>query len=62
MSLDEAQERILYIFGSKDAAVAWFDAEQPSLDYHRPIDLIETKTGREAVRQVLGRIEHGVYT
>ena len=48
------------IFGSK-AAEGWLNAPAIGLDQRRPIDLLSTAVGVEAVEDYLTRIECGVY-
>jgi putative toxin-antitoxin system antitoxin component (TIGR02293 family) len=50
------------VFGSKEDAEAWLERPAPSLGNQRPIDLLRTPPGVELVKQVLTRIEYGVYT
>ena len=50
------------IFGSDDAAEAWLKAPALGLDQRRPIDLLATPVGVQAVEDYLTRIEYGVYT
>jgi Protein of unknown function (DUF2384) len=52
--------RALEVFGSSDRAIEWMRQENPALGNQPPIRVIQTETGRKAVRDVLGRIEHGV--
>lgn len=52
-------ERVL-----EDAAVArgWLRAEQPGLGGRVPLALIRTEAGAREVEDLLGRIEHGVFS
>lgn len=52
--------RALEVFGSSDRAIEWMREENPALGNQPPIRVIQTEAGRKAVRDVLGRIEHGV--
>ncbi len=49
------------IFGSKAAAEAWMSQPAIGLDQRRPIDLLATTAGVEALEDYLTRIEYGVY-
>lgn len=49
------------IFGTKAAAETWLNAPAIGLDQRRPIDLLSTAVGVEAVEDYLTRIEYGVY-
>ena len=53
--------RATEIFGSKDEAEAWMNRPAIGLDQRRPIDLMSTSVGIEAVEDYLTRVEYGVY-
>lgn len=50
------------IMGSQEAAEAWILEPAMGLNNRRPIDLLETAAGAEAVENYLTRLEYGVYT
>lgn len=50
------------VLGSKPAAKAWMRTRAPGLDGRRPAELLREPEGRELVRTLLLRMEHGVYT
>lgn len=50
------------VFGSQDEAEQWLERPAIGLDQRRPIDLLATPAGVEAVEIYLKRIEYGVYT
>lgn len=50
------------VMGSKEAAEEWFEAPAIGLDNRRPIDLLSSAAGAEAVEDYLTRLEYGVYT
>ncbi|HYL72773.1 MAG TPA: MbcA/ParS/Xre antitoxin family protein [Bryobacteraceae bacterium] len=52
--------RALEVFGSSDRAIEWMREKNPALGNQPPIRVIQTEAGGKAVRDVLGRIEHGV--
>jgi putative toxin-antitoxin system antitoxin component (TIGR02293 family) len=45
-----------------DRARAWLRAVQPGLANRSPLDLLSTEAGARAVEDLLGRIEHGVFS
>lgn len=49
-------------FGSKEEAEAWMTRPAIGLDQRKPMDLMATTAGIEAVEEYLTRIEYGVYT
>lgn len=59
--LAEAVARASDVFGSRAAAEAWLEAPATGLDGRRPIDLLASTAGTEAVLTFLERIDHGVY-
>lgn len=50
------------VLGDQDAAEAWMLAPATGLDNRRPIDLLSSTAGAEAVEHHLTRMEYGVYT
>ena len=50
------------IFGSKDAFFKWLNLPNTALGGMEPRELIEIPEGVSKVRDILGRIEHGVYS
>lgn len=54
--LDRAAE----VLGSRAAARAWLTRATPALGGKTPLSLLDTSLGWAEVKQVLGRIEHGV--
>lgn len=49
------------VFGP-DKFKLWMRTENRVLENHRPIDIIDTSIGIEMVEDLVGRIEHGVYS
>lgn len=50
------------VFGDQVAAEQWLASPAFALGERRPIDLLSTAVGAGLVEQLLGRIEHGVYS
>lgn len=50
------------VLGTQDAAERWLSRPALALDGQRPIELLSTPVGAQLVEQLLGRIDHGVYT
>ena len=57
----EVLGRASEILGSREAAETWMTTSAIGLDRRRPIDLLATAVGLEAVETYLTRIEYGVY-
>jgi putative toxin-antitoxin system antitoxin component (TIGR02293 family) len=58
----ELLERAVALFGSYPDAEAWLNRPAVALDYCKPIDLVSTPAGLEAVEAHLTPLEYGVYT
>lgn len=58
VSLYEATE----ILGSRTKASKWLRRENRALGALRPLDMLATEAGYEEVRNVLGRVEWGVWS
>ncbi len=54
--------RATELFGSQAEAEAWLERPAMALDRRKPIDLLSTPAGVEAVEDHLTRLEYGVYT
>lgn len=50
------------IFGNKENFFKWLNLPNTALGGMQPIELIELPEGISKVRDILGRIEHGVYS
>ncbi len=49
------------VLGSAEAANEWLNTEAMGLEFRKPIDLISTSPGAEAVKTLLQRMKYGVY-
>ena len=49
------------VFGEPVRAGKWLRSPVPSLNGQRPVDLLVSEAGTQAVEQVLGRIDHGMF-
>jgi putative toxin-antitoxin system antitoxin component (TIGR02293 family) len=56
----EIQMPALQVFGDSERAVQWMRESNPALGGQTPILAVGTDSGIKAVRDILGRIEHGV--
>jgi len=50
------------VLGAKEEAEAWLNRPAIGLSNRKPIDLLATSAGVEAVEEYLTRLEYGVYT
>ena len=49
------------VFGEAARAHKWLRKPNPALCDQRPIDLLQSESGTQAVEQLLGQIDHGMY-
>ena len=52
----------LQLFGNNENVRKWLHAELPALGWRTPIDYAQTEPGAREVENLLGRIEHGVFS
>lgn len=50
-----------HVFGDDHKVQRWLAKPNQSLNHETPLVLLATSTGRGLVRDVLGRIEHGIF-
>lgn len=50
------------ILGTREKALAWLVKPNRALEMESPLSRLETEAGYETVRNLLGRIEYGVYS
>jgi putative toxin-antitoxin system antitoxin component (TIGR02293 family) len=50
------------VLGSKEKASGWLQAPNQALGGQTPLSLLGTDPGAQQVEEVLGRIEHGVFS
>lgn len=55
-------EQAVITMGTSELAVEWLNKPALALNGEHPIDLLQTTEGAELVRQILERIDWGVYT
>ena len=54
--------RAIDVVGGETEARSWLFAPAPALDGRSPFEVASTEIGADRVFQLLGRIEHGVFT
>ena len=59
---DRIMIRAVEVLGSREEASRWLHAPNPALGGQTPLELLDTDLGSRQVEDVLGRIEHGVYS
>ena len=55
-------DRAREVFGTDDNVRKWLHAELPALGWRTPIDFAQTEPGAREVENLIGRIEHGVFS
>jgi putative toxin-antitoxin system antitoxin component (TIGR02293 family) len=62
LRLARVTQRAAEVFEKGDLALDWLKRSNRSLSGIRPLDLLDTDIGAENVLDVLGRVEHGVFS
>jgi len=55
-------QRALEVLGDREEARLWFTSSKKALGGKTPLEFSETEVGAREVEDLLGRIEHGVYS
>ncbi|MHB8978027.1 MAG: antitoxin Xre/MbcA/ParS toxin-binding domain-containing protein [Trichloromonadaceae bacterium] len=50
------------VLGSQSNATGWLTRELMPLEGKTPVDACRTREGRQQVLNILGRIEHGIFS
>ncbi len=50
------------VLGSSQAAERWLKEQIPALGFETPLSMLDTDEGAQMVSDILGRIEHGVFS
>ena len=61
-NLQKLVSRTQEVFEDKEVAVQWLESPNPILNNKKPIDLATTDAGLNEVLQLLGRLEHGIFS
>ena len=48
--------------GNEEAGIRWFTSPNRALDGQSPLEVAATETGTREVENLIGRLEHGVFT
>lgn len=54
--------RAVEVLQDKDEALHWLNTPKKALGGKVPLDLAETQVGADEVKDLLSKIEHGVFT
>ncbi|HLF65812.1 MAG TPA: antitoxin Xre/MbcA/ParS toxin-binding domain-containing protein [Saprospiraceae bacterium] len=61
VEIAEVIEHALHVFPGREQVIDWLHTSLVGLGGRKPIDLLDNSFGIRAVRQALGRLEHGVF-
>lgn len=61
-TLEEVAVKAMTLFGSEEAAGAWFNAPAVAFGWNKPAEVMATKEGVQLVHDLLTRLEYGVFT
>ena len=50
------------IFGSRNKVNLWMETPNKALGQKKPVELLSSSYGVQMIHEVLGRIEHGIYS
>lgn len=59
--LESVRAMAAEVLGSVEAADEWLNTEAMGVEFRRPIDLLSTSPGADAVKTLLQRMKYGVY-
>jgi putative toxin-antitoxin system antitoxin component (TIGR02293 family) len=62
LKLAEVFAKGIDVFGDKSTFKSWLEQPNVALGRKVPIDLLDTRYGSDMVLDILGRIEHGIYS
>ncbi len=62
LEIAEVISRGIEVFDSLDHFTKWLHQEVRYLNYQKPLDYLDTSFGTKMVLDILGRIEHGVFS
>jgi len=61
LEIAEVISRGIEVLGTIEAFTKWLQSEIRVLNNKKPIDFLDTSFGAKLIKDVLGRIEHGIY-
>lgn len=56
------EQAVALFEGDSGAARRWLTAPSKELDNHSPLEIARTEIGAREVENLIGRLEHGVFT
>jgi putative toxin-antitoxin system antitoxin component (TIGR02293 family) len=62
LEIAEVISRGIEVLGTLDNFTSWVHSEIRVLSYKKPLDYLDTSFGAKLIKDILGRIAHGVYS
>ena len=62
LEIAEVISRGIEVLGTLEAFTKWLQAKLRVLNYKTPLDFLDTTFGAKLIKDILGRLEHGVYS
>ena len=62
LEIAQVISRGIEVMGTIDSFVSWLHKDIRSLNYKKPLDFLDTSFGTRLIKDILGRIEHGVHS
>ena len=62
LEIADVISRGIEVLGTLDSFTSWLHSDIRALNYAKPLDFLDTSFGTKLVKDILGRIEHGVYS
>lgn len=62
LALSALYEYGYHVFEDKENFERWMYTQNRALGYQIPIDLLNTSSGINEVKEIIGRIEYGIYS
>lgn len=61
MAVIEVTNTAQRVLGTRELAQAWLSQSAIALDGQKPLDMLSSTPGIESVKELLARLEYGVY-
>lgn len=62
LEIADVISRGIGVLGTIDSFSNWLHTELRALNYKKPLDFLDTSFGTKLIKDILGRVEHGVYS
>ncbi|WP_339700223.1 antitoxin Xre-like helix-turn-helix domain-containing protein [uncultured Marixanthomonas sp.] len=62
LEIADVISRGIEVLDTLDNFTSWLHSDVRALNYAKPLDFLDTSFGTKLVKDILGRIEHGVYS